>query len=214
MRSIGPRKMSSSRRSPIVALFSAMLFAVVAAGPVAADLEQGHTGIVGFHELRDGANGGAVCRYKEVVPSPGGYQYEAELKWIDVRPPKMKAVIGTQRVGWRFLIERRDFAGSPSDWFVVYRSSVQKATATADRNAGFAMMGTRVNVPADFYDDTPFSGFRVLVRMFWYDAAGNTEGTATHLVERYKSVLANDDGTHPTISVDRSPCSGWQAFST
>jgi hypothetical protein len=126
------------------------LFAVVGAGPVLADVEMGHAGTVGFHELRDGSNGGAICRYKEVAPSPGNYQYEAELKWIDVRPPKMKAVAGEQRVGWRFIVERRDRAGGTfTDWFVVYRSSVQKATTNTTTNAAFGMMGTRINVPAD-----------------------------------------------------------------
>jgi hypothetical protein len=77
-----------------------MVFAVLSAGPVLADVELGHTGTVGFHELRDGRNGGAICRYDELVPSPGNFQYEAELDWINVRPPKMKSSSGEQRVGW------------------------------------------------------------------------------------------------------------------
>lgn len=206
--------MSASRRSLFLAIVSGILLAVLGAGPVLADLEQGHTGTVGFHELRDGSNGGAICRFEEVVPSPGNYQYEAELKWMDVRPPKMKAIAGEQRVGWRFIVQRRDFAGGPlGDWFVVYRSSVQKATTDPTTNAAFTLMGARINVPGDFYDDLPASGFRVLVKMFWYDVGGSIQGTATHLVERYKAVYGNDDGTHPTISIDRQPCEGWQAFS-
>ena len=212
MGSIRSRQIAGARH-PVLAFVSAIMFAVIAAGPVLADLEQGHTGTVGFHELRDGSNGGAICRYEEVVPSPGGYQYEAELKWIDVRPPKMKAIAGDQRVGWRFIIERRDRAGGVlTDWFVVYRSSVQKAVTDPETNAMFAMMGTRINVPAEFYDDVPASAFRVQVKMFWYDVLQNIQGTATHMVERYKRILANDDGTHPTISVDRGQCTGWEAF--
>jgi hypothetical protein len=213
MRSIRPFRRAGSRRPPVLAFVSAVMFAVIGAGPVLADAELGHTGTVGFHELRDGRNGGAICRYKELVPSPGNYQYEAELKWIDVRPPKMKAIAGEQRVGWRFIIERRDYvAPTLGDWTVVYRSSVQKAVTDPTTNASFAMMGSRINVPAEFFDDVPSSGFRLQVKMFWYDVGGSVQSTATHLVERYKRILANDDGTHPTISLDRGGCTGWEAF--
>jgi hypothetical protein len=212
VRTVRPKAMTRPRRPALLAFISAMLFAVVGAGPVLADLEQGHTGTVGFHELRDTSTAGAVCRYEEIKPSPSGVDYEAELKWIDVRPPKIRAISGQQRVGWRFIIERRDFDGTLGPWVVKYKSAVQRDVTTSTKNASFAMMGVRVNVPANNSDEPPFSGFRVHVKMFWYHADGSIQGSAKHLVERYKSVLGNADGTHPTVSVDRSPCAGWQAF--
>ena len=210
MRPVHSWPAANRRRSPILAFVSAVLFAVIGAGPVLADVEQGHRGTVGFHDLRDGAKGGVVCRYRETVPAPSGYDYEAELKWIDVRPPKVRAISEPQRVGWKFLIERRDVGG---DWRVVYKSSTQSDLTSSTTNASFAMMGAAVNVPADSADDTPQSAFRVQVKMFWYASDGTIQGSAKHLVERYKSILGNADGTHPTISVDPSPCAGWQAFS-
>ena len=99
-------------RRPVMASMGAVLAVLIAAGPVLADLEQGHTGTVAFHELRDGSNGGAVCSYKQIVPSPGGYTYEAKLKQIDVRPPKVRASSGSQEVGWRFIVERRGYSGT------------------------------------------------------------------------------------------------------
>ena len=207
--------MRSGRRSPVLAFVSATLFAVLGAGPVLADTELGHTGTVGFHELRDGRNGGAICRYDELFPSPSNFQYEAELDWIDVRPPKMKAAAGSQRVGWRFIVERRDYLRPElTDWFVVYRSSVQQAVTNTTTNAAFTTMGVRPNVPADRFEELPIASFRVQVKMFWYGDGQIIEGTATHLVDRYKAIYPTDDLTARTVSLERSQCVGWQAFAT
>ena len=198
---------------PVLAFVSAILLSIIAAGPVLADTELGHTGTVGFHELRDGRNGGAICRYEELFPSPSNFEYEAELDWIDVRPPKMKAAAGRQRVGWRFIVERRDYIRPDlTDWFVVYRSSVQQAVTNTKTNAAFATMGFRPNVPADRFEELPIASFRVQVKMFWYGEGQTIEGTATHLVDRYKAIYANDDGADPTIALERSQCVGWQVF--
>jgi hypothetical protein len=198
-------------RRPVLASMSAVLFALVAAGPVLADLEQGHTGTVGFHELRDGSNGGAVCRYKQIVPSPSGYNYEAKLKRIDVRPPRVRASSGSQEVGWRFIVERRGYSGTWSPWVVTYRSPVQRDVTNTTTDASLTSMGVGVAVPTTSADDSPGYVYRVLVKMFWYGADGSTRGTALHLTEKYKKILGHVTGD-ATVFRERYPCEAWQAF--
>jgi hypothetical protein len=192
-----------------LASITALLLALLAAGPVLADLEQGHSGTVGFHELRDGSNGGAICRYKQV---PSSYAYEAKLKWIDVRPPKVRSTSGSQAVGWRFLIERRSYDGATfSPWVVTYRSPVQRDVTNTTTNASFSTLGVRVAVPSTSYDEYPGYAYRVQIKMFWFRADGTVGGTATHLVERYKSIFGMDNGD-PVFSTDPYPCTDRDAF--
>jgi hypothetical protein len=202
----------ATTRRPVLVAISAMLLVLVAAGPVLADHEQGHTGIVGFHELRDGKTGGAVCRYKQLVPSPSGYTYEAKLKRIDVRAPRVRASSGSQEVGWRFIVERRGYSGTWSPWVVTYRSPVQRDTTNTTTDASFTSMGVAVAVPTTSADDSPAYVYRVLVRMFWYGADGRTRGSALHLTERYRTVLNYASGRDPVVYTERYPCDAWQAF--
>lgn len=193
---------------PALASLTALLFALLAAGPVLADLEQGHSGTVGFHQLRDGWNGGAICRYKQV---PSSLAYEAKLKWIDVRPPKVRSTSGSQAVGWRFLIERRSYDRTTiSPWAVTYRSPVQRDVTNTTTNASFSTLGVRVAVPSTSFDEYPGYQYRAQIKMFWFRADGTVGGTATHLVERYQYVLGRDNGD-PTVFTDPYPCSAWQA---
>lgn len=199
-------------RRTLISMISAFTLAALAVSPALADQELGHTGTVGYHALRDGADkGGAICRYKGIYPSPGGYSYEGKLKWIDVRPPKVRSIAGVQKVGWRFMVERQtDFSGP---WILRYTSPIQTDMTNASTNAGFAMMGINVTVPTSGADDSPYYSYRVKVKMFWYTGGGAVQGTATHLVEVYKQVYNNwpiGDGTE--TYTDKYPCDGWQGF--
>jgi len=188
-----------------------MLLVLVAAGPVLGDQERGHTGVVGFHELRDGKTGGAVCRYKEIAPSPTGYDYEAKLKRIDVRPPRVRASSGSQEVGWRFIVERRGYSDTWSPWVVTYRSPVQRDATNTTTDAPFTGMGVAVAVPTTGADSSTAYVYRVLVKMFWYSADGSTRGTALHLTERYRTVLNYASGRDPVVYTERYPCGAWFA---
>lgn len=193
---------------------SALLLAFTAAMPVQADTELGETGTTGFHALRDNdPSGGAICRYKGIYPSPGGYSYEGKLKWIDVRPPKMKAISGQQEVGWRFIVERRSLAAV--NWMVRYKSGIQRDTTSSSTNASFSMRGINVRVPTGGKDEDPSYEYRVKVKMFWYKANGGVQGTSTHLVDWYKEVYTDwpDHFGGGTVTyTDQRPCRGWVGF--
>src|SRR5688572_15756315 len=125
-------------------LFTSAAFGIVAlmlaVAPVAADTELGHTGKVGAHSLQDTyTNGAAKCTYRTTFE--GGSSHWWRLRRIDVRPPRMFAISGSQRVGWRFVVQRSQDQGP---WQVVYRSPVQKATASVKSRAAFESMGSRV----------------------------------------------------------------------
>jgi len=209
--------MRLSRIRYLLVTISALLLALTATVPVEADTELGETGMTGFHALRDAdQSGGAVCRYKGIYPSPGGYSYEGKLKWIDVRPPKMKAISGTQEVGWRFKVERRSLAAQISEWVVTYKSPIQRDTTSSSRNASFSMMGINVRVPSDGKDEDPSYQYRVKVNMFWYTGNGGVQGTSTHLVDWYKDIFNNwperyGGGTYSRID-DVPYCRGWVGF--
>ena len=187
----------------------ALVLAALAVGPALADTEFGHTGTVGFHALRDSSSkGGAICRYKGIEPSPGGYSYEGKLKWIDVRPPKVRAITGSQKVGWRFMVERQ--ANSAGPWTTTYTSRIQTRTTNSSTNAAFSMKGINVRVPTSGADDSPEYLYRVKVKMFWYKPGGGVKGTATHLVDNYRNVYNNwPIGPDTETFTDNYPCSGW-----
>lgn len=188
----------------------------LAVGPVMADAEMGHTGTVGFHKLRDSGytNAGAECRYKGIYPSPGGYSYEGKLKYITVRPPKMKAVPGggSQEVGWQFKAQRAvdDVVGA---WTTRYTSGIQRRMTTPSRLADFTDQGVKVRVPTSSADDPSHYVYRVLVRMLWYHEDGTVQGKATHLVQYYSEEYRNwplGDGTEE--SATDTSCTGWVAI--
>jgi hypothetical protein len=201
-----------------LAAFSALLLAVVAVGPVLADKEKGHTGTVGFHALRDSeTKAGATCRYKGIYPSPGGFSYEGKLKYIQVRPPKVRAISGTQVVGWRFIVQRQTIHLDPvsyDPWVATYRSSIQKDTTNSSTNASFSRMGVDVHVPSSGEYDDPNYIYRVLVKMYWYAADGSIMGTATHLVEWYELIYKGWPayGGSPPNDTYSDPCEGWDGW--
>ncbi len=117
-----------------VALIISAIFAALAASPAAA-LSPGETsGVVGWYKHVDTSDRpGAVCRYETIHASDMGY--EIKLDRIGVRPPKMRAVNGSQNVGWRIVVWRLRSGFEPT---VVARSPIQKATATETRTAELA----------------------------------------------------------------------------
>jgi hypothetical protein len=191
---------------------SALLLAFTAAVPVQADTELSETGTTGFHALRDSqSRPGASCRYEGVYPTPGHYSYEGKLEWISVRPPKVRAISGSQQVGWRFIVERLDI--STTNWVVRYKSPIQRETTSATKNASFSSKGINVTVPTRSADQDPTYEYRVKVKMFWYTANGSVQGTSTHLVDWTEHVYDNWPeryGGGSQSSTDQQwNCRGW-----
>ncbi|HYI23549.1 MAG TPA: hypothetical protein VEX62_13050, partial [Candidatus Limnocylindrales bacterium] len=144
-------------------------------------VEMGHKGGVGPHSFLDTyADPGIVCSYTTIVE---GDPWRGKLAHIDVNAPSLKAILGEQLVGWRFIVRRyRDISKSGethsvNDPFtVVYRSPIQKATATDSVVADFDPMGVDVTVPAGTL--TRNWGYMVIVKSFWYRANGDRQGFA------------------------------------
>jgi hypothetical protein len=192
-------------------MIGALVVTALVISPVLADEEFGHTGSVGYHRLRDSASaGGAICSYKRVSPSPGGYSYEAKLKWIDVRPPKVRAIAGSQEVGWQFMVERvRQVANDT--WVLRYTSPIQRDVTNASTNADFTLRGINVVLNTTSADEDPQYLYRVKVKMLWYRANGTIQGTATHLVSNYRQVWNNFPVFGTQTLTEEYPCPGWTA---
>jgi hypothetical protein len=124
----------------------------------------------------------------------------AGLRRLEVRPPKVRSSGGSQRVGWRSIVQRTHQV-SP-EWIVTYKSPIQKATASATTNAPFSAMKVKVNVP-----DFPVY-YRVDVVMFWYAADGSKAGKARHRVDYYNRLVDMRPG------VDKNKCTGELTFFT
>jgi hypothetical protein len=199
-----------SRSKPVAwAVLLASIIAVTAAGPVAADTELGHKGTVGQHSLRDNAEkGGIFCRYKAL--SEGPTSFEGKLNRIVVRPPKMRSISTSQRVGWRFIVQRSKDGGA---WKRTFRSPIQKARAYSNTNASFSRMSVKVNVPPDGLSDEFIASYsyRVIVKMIWYRPDGTQRGSARHMVNFAHDVLS---GRHYGINAFSSngECGGYIAF--
>jgi hypothetical protein len=207
-------RVASIGRRQVVAAIGALLFAGSVVNPVLADTEQGHTGTVGFHQLRDNSTYGAsLCGYTGTGSPPSGYSYEGELDTLAVRPPKVRAISGSQKVGWRFTVQRRSEDELSAMWFSWvdrYRSPIQRKVTNSTTNAAFTWMDVDVNVPTSSFEATPRYQYRVLVKMFWFRADGSIQGTATHRVDWYTSWYDNwpsEDGYK--TSVKSRPCLAW-----
>ena len=206
----------TGRRHGLAAsLLSGTVLLALSTGPVVADTEWGHTGMTGYHALRDThyTNAGATCRYVGVYPSPGGYSYEGELKRIFVRPPKVRGIAGygNQKVGWQFRVERTT---NPSGtWTTTYTSPWQNDMTTPTVLAEFTERSINVNVPADSADDPPYHLYRVMVKIRWYRPDNSVRGTATHRVDYYKEIYKNwpiGDGTEENAT--DMYCTGWEGI--
>lgn len=181
---------SSSRRTGL-AFLAALTAAALTAAPVTADTPLSESGTTGFHNLRDSqSEPGVQCRYSRVTPSPF-VDYEGKLTTLVVRPPRMKASVGsgTQKVGWLFIVQRSR-SGGP--WSTKYTSPIQTRMTNASTNAAFAEMSVGITVPNDAYEGEirPIYQYRVRVFMFWYTTAGNhIVGQSIHQVGYYRRVL-------------------------
>jgi hypothetical protein len=194
-------------RKVVPVLIASLAALVIGVGPVAADTEIGHEGLVGLHSLRDTdlEHSGVICQTETVLSGPRGY--ERILKRIKVRPPRMRSVGSQQRVGWRFTVQRlREW--SDEGWKTTYRSPVQKATAYSTVKASFDPMDVAVAVPADAYNDT---FYRVRVTMFWYGADGSVSGSAKHWVDFYGTIVDGDRSSVDGGWADGDYCTGYEA---
>ncbi len=185
----------------LIAVPVALLAAVLAIGPVAADTELGHKGDVGLHWLKDSnESGGAKCSYVTTFQGPTSHRWG--LKRIYVRPPRVRAISGSQTVGWRFIVQRME--GNEGSWATTYRSPIQKRTASVSARAPFSEMGVKVVVP-EFADDL---SYRVIVKMIWFRTDGSQQGSAKHKVDFFRmqqddgEVYGDDDGDCPSQKAD------------
>ena len=150
---------------------------MLAASPVLADTELGHSGKVGRHHLVDTTSSpGVTCQYENSPSQP--------LTGIHVRAPVVRARNVTahrdhQLVGWRYIILR--VRGNTESTY--FKSPISKLTAYDDKRAPFEDGATDLMSPAQ-----PGDLFYVNVKMFWY-RGGKTEGTALHEVDHYVEVV-------------------------
>jgi hypothetical protein len=206
---------SRRRPGPVLAVAVAVLAVLLAAGPVFADIELGHRGHVGWHKLIDTEErAGASCIYKTLIEEPSGDSelttyWEGRLKWVAVRPPKVRAILGRQTVGWRFIVQRAR-PGTPTvdsaAWKTTYRSPIQKARATDEQPAAFTSMGVAIRVPESSRTENNHI-YRVIVKMFWFRSDGSVQGSARHLVSWYGLVIRGSTQRTWTPS-----CDAWSSW--
>jgi hypothetical protein len=171
------------------AALTAPLVAMLFAAPVSADIERGHKGHVGYHALVDTqADAGARCIYR-TVSQPGAEIYIGRLGRLHVNPPKMRTALATtQKVGWRFIIQRAKDNGA---FTRIYRSPIQVQRLRVNRESSFVPMGTDVTVPKASRHENRHT-YRVMVKMFWYASDGTVSGGALHQLSWYELVLRGE----------------------
>jgi hypothetical protein len=182
------------RRASVVALMALCLIAGAQPALAVASLSQ--TGTVGFYSLND------------TSASPGAdaiYRYESgydvwRLRHVVVHAPNVRAVSGSsaQKVGWAFTVQRRECGWGPrglacGSWYVRYSSPTFAATTNDATNAPFSDESVGVRLPQMIYDGT--YEYRAIVKMFWYRATGNVQGTATARVYYYKQIMGTTTQT-------------------
>ncbi len=188
-----------------VALSAALVALAIVVGPTAAQTEIGHTGVVGFHTLKDTSKRpGATCTWTERHLG-GGYFWQGDLTRISVRPPRMSATPGSPTIGWRFVVQRSAFYDDFGPWKNKYSSPIQWETTDTTLDSSFTRMGVDVHVPTSNPDQSPEYFYRVRVKMFWKNSGGDVIGTATHEVNWYRNIEMD---TYP----DNYYCRAWQAW--
>jgi hypothetical protein len=172
-------EMRTSSR-PFAGFALAIAAVALSTGPVVADTEIGHVGLVGRHTVYDGSQDGffgVVCHYRSYLND--------RLNNIAVSNPEVyardtTALVDQQRVGWRFIVKRLRPGATQMKTF--YRSRIWKASANDHTPAAFPPHGDAyLTVPKE-----PGAGsqYFVFVRMFWY-RDGEQEGMATHRLDDY-----------------------------
>ena len=173
-----------------------LMITLLASGPVLADTDIGTSGVVGTHSLLDTrSKAGVTCGYNVSM-----------LKHVDVRPPRMRAVSGTQAVGWRFAVLRTRYPETGvATTKKTYTSPWQTAWATKTKNARFATMGVKVIVPRDGRSFDVYYEYVVNVEMVWMQSNGAIKGTSTHRVDNYRWVVgsrASTQGPCGSVAID------------
>lgn len=182
------------RRSMLLVL---ALTASLSVSPTALGYVETKTkGTVGEHSLTDTTGSpGAICAYQPSA-TPG----VKKLKHIYVNAPHMKAIAGasTEKVGWRFVIQRIRYG--TSQWKLFYRSPIWTASTNSSQDASFSQEGRKVVVNHTYFE-TGY-GYRVSEKLLWYNTAGTkVRGSATELVEWY----ALSEGANPGPSNNVCP---------
>jgi hypothetical protein len=176
--------------------------------PVLADTERGHTGVVGFHKLVDkSTSAGVMCMYTPIEPSDSAYFYMGELVHLYVWPPKVRAISGTQEVGWRFIVQRRtewdELSNYWSPWAARYRSPIQRKVTSTTESANFSQKDIPVIIP----DNLEYRyEYRVLVKMYWFRSDGRIQATATHRVDWYQQIYSYWPGEGDDAATYSEPC--------
>lgn len=162
-----------------VAATALLMIALLASGPVLADTDIGTSGVVGKHSLVDTrTKAGVTCSYGPTL-----------LKHLDVRPPRMRAVSGTQAVAWRFAVLRTRYPDTgDATTKTTYTSRWQTASTTTRRNARFSTMGIKVTVPRDGRTWGVYYEYAVRVEMAWLQPNGAITGRSIHRVDNYRWV--------------------------
>lgn len=178
---------------PVVGFALAFVALALVAGPVVADTEMGHTGLVGDHRVVDGTTdetfSGIVCFYDS---TRGNRLHRLTVMAPEIYARNVTAAVDSQRVGWRVIVKRLRPGATTLKPF--YRSATQKAIATDSTPAEFPRpsgpgappyMTVNLDVPNE-----PGTGsqYFVFIRMFWY-RSGALEGTATHALDYYYWVI-------------------------
>jgi hypothetical protein len=191
------RWLFATRLGRVGAATTALLtIALLGSGPALADTNLSTSGAVGTHSLVDtGTAPGVTCRYDVEL-----------LKRLEVRPPRMRAVRGTQTVAWRFSVLRTKDPGDPSATTKkTYTSGWQTASATKTRNASFTSKSIGVTVPQDGQTWDVFYEYVVTVEMIWKQPNGSITGRSLHRVDHYRWAVgtrASNQGPCGSVAFD------------
>jgi hypothetical protein len=124
---------------------------------------------------------GATVRCHFQVTARNNHQWtEAQLRRIAVTPPQIPAAASTQTVGWRFVVTR-SMDKEIGPFRVIYRSPIQKGSATTTGDDGFTTMRADITLPGDPEGDR-FVWYRVTLKMYWYNADGSVQNEVVYLM--------------------------------
>ena len=162
---------------------AALVFAILAASPVAAVSAVKTTGEVGnwsFDETQESPL--VTCKGgPEVAPD---YSY---MKSVKVKPPTVFAAdrnsekVDSRKVTWKFELQHTVLPST--NWKTVKSSAVQHATAHDNLAAPFSAM--TVAFKANHDSATTADEIRVKVTIHWLKPNGSVEGTVTFLASYY-----------------------------
>ena len=163
--------------SAVAALPVALVFALLAASPVAAIGSVKTTGAVGHWSFNESFGAPLVlCSYGATTD---GNHYS--MTKIKVQPPTVLAAdrnsakVDTRTVSWQFQIQRKNIAHGK--WKVVASSKVQKATAKDNAAAPFTALTLKHSGKPAANDTSWIVRVKVLIK--WYTPGGSVEGSVS-----------------------------------